>query len=404
MNFTNIENNVYPDSPENSPPPSIKESQHILPQTWDEIENLDSQLLRGIFAYGFEKPSPIQQKTIPAIINGHDIVAQAQSGTGKTASFTIGGLSRIDVTKNETQLLIISPTKELTIQTAEVVKNIGHYMENLRIQTAYGGGSYTFDTLKPHVICGCPGRLFDMICRNMINPKTIRMIVLDEADELFSEGFKTQVKSIFQSLEETAQVVLFTATMQQHMDPIIEHNMKNPIHVVIKPEEITLEGIGQYYVTVFDDIEKERIIKHIYSNASISQSIIYCNSVQRVIDLYQTLYRENYPVCCIHSNMEKHVREYTFQDFKNGKYRILISTNLTARGIDVQQVSLVMNYDIPKDIFTYLHRIGRSGRWGRKGVAINFVTQRNTDKMREIETYYKCNILPLPEDISLLLK
>jgi translation initiation factor 4A len=373
-------------------------------ETWDDLE-MDSSILRGIYAYGFEKPSPIQKKAIKPILLGKDIIAQAQSGTGKTATFSIGALSILNLEESTSQVLIISPTRELTIQTATVISNIGSLLPNLKVQTLFGGSSVdeNIEQLKNHpaVLCGCPGRVYDLIRRNKINTKTIKLMILDEADELLSQGFKEQIYNIFKYLNNDVQVALFSATLPAHLFTITDKFMRDPVKIIVKTEQLTLEGISQFYVAMEEENHKYDTLKDLYSHISLSQCIIYCNSVRRVEDLYEWMLRDGFPVCCIHSNMERHLRENAFLDFRNGKSRVLISSNVTSRGIDIQQVSTVINYDIPKDIHNYLHRIGRSGRWGRKGFGINFITRRDVHKMKEIEQYYSCEVRELPADLSI---
>jgi len=373
---------------------------------WDELDN-DPNILRGIYSYGFERPSPIQKKAIRPIILGKDIIAQAQSGTGKTGAFGIGALSIVNVLDNFTQVLILSPTKELAKQTSNVLEQIGSMMSGLRIQTIYGGSPYEDfnnfnDKNTPHIICGCAGRVYDLMRRDRITSKKIKLIILDEADEMLSNGFKEQVYNIFQYFNSNIQVALFSATLPNSIYPIINKIMRNPVKICVKSEQLTLEGISQYFVAVDDDRQKYDTLKHIYQYVSVSQCIIYCNSIKRVSDLYDAMKEDNFPVCCIHSNMDRNERDIAFKEFKSGKSRVLISYNVTARGIDIQQVSIVINFDVPKDIHTYLHRIGRSGRWGRKGVGINFITRRDIGKIKEIEQYYACEIKEMPINLNFL--
>ena len=373
--------------------------------SFDELENIDHNILRGIFGYGFEKPSPIQRKAIKPIIAGRDIIAQAQSGTGKTATFSIGALASINLKDNNTQVLVLSPTRELTTQTAKVMSSIGSMMDGLRVQTLFGGSSTEeqFGFLKktsPHIICGCPGRVHDMMRRGNISTKTIKLIILDEADEMLSQGFKEQVYNIFQYFDNNIQVALFSATLSEEIQPIINQIMRNPVKITVKAEMLTLEGISQFFVAVEDDRQKYLILKDTFSAISLSQCIIYCNSVKRVVDLYEAMCEDGFPVCCIHSNMDTKDRERSFNEFKVGSCRVLISSNVTARGIDVHQVSTVINFDIPRDVHTYLHRIGRSGRWGRKGVGINFITRRDIPKLKEFEEYYACQINEMPSNFD----
>ena len=369
---------------------------------WEDIENIDSQVLRGIYANGFEKPSPIQAQAILPIINKLDVIAQAQSGTGKTGAFTIGAISNVDVSKNDTQVIILTPTRELTLQVFGVIKNISEFVENIRIQTLYGGTSTNDDIFKlkeevPHIIVGCPGRTYDMMRRNNIVSKNIKMLVLDEADEMLSSGFKDQIYNIFSFLNKDVQLCLFSATMPRELSNLTEQFMRDPIKILVKSDMLTLEGIRQYYIALDNDHDKYMTLKDLYASISVSQCIVYCNSIKRVKELYDAMKEDNFPVTVIHSNMEREEREEAYKQFKDGKFRVLISSNVTARGIDIQQVSTVINFDVPRCIHTYLHRIGRSGRWGRKGVGINFVTQRDLRSIKNIEQHYHTDIVELPE-------
>jgi len=368
---------------------------------WEEL-NVKTTLLRGIYASGFEHPSPIQKKAILPIFLKRDVIAQAQSGTGKTACFSIGALELIDTTKNATQAMILSPTRELSIQTKKVIDDIGGMMPELRTQLMIGGTS-TEETIQqlrnvsPHIIVGCPGRIHDMLKRKRLSVKDLRILILDEADELLSVGFKDQVYNIFttRDMPHDVQVALFSATMPVELNSLTDKFMRNPVKILVKSEQLTLEGIRQYYVALDNDESKYETLKDIYSSLNVSQSIIYCNSIKRVNDLYVAMNSDNYPVCQIHSGMDKEERSKNYEDFKSGKHRVLISSNVTARGIDVQQVSTVINFDVPNCVHTYLHRIGRSGRWGRKGVGINFVTMRDMRQLKMVEQYYQTQIVEL---------
>ena len=375
--------------------------------SWDELD-IDPNILRGIYAYGYEKPSPIQRKAIRPIIAGKDIIGQAQSGTGKTATFSIGALSTIRINEPTTQVLILSPTRELTMQTAKVITSIGGMIPGLKVQSVFGGSqieeSNGFSSKNvPHIMCGCPGRVFDMIRRDKMTCRNLRLVIIDEADEMLSAGFKEQVYGIFQHFNDDIQVALFSATLPPNIFAITDRLMRDPVQICVKAEQLTLEGISQFYVAVDDDRQKYATLKHIFSYLTVSQCIIYCNSVKRVADLYDAMREDEFPVCCIHSSMDKGARESSIADFRNGKSRVLISSNVTARGIDIQQVSIVINFDVPKDVHTYLHRIGRSGRWGRKGVGINFITRRDISKLKEIEQYYSSEIREMPANLDFLV-
>ena len=367
---------------------------------WDDYE-INDDVLRGIYAYGYEKPSPIQKRAIQPLMDKKDIIAQAQSGTGKTGAFSIGVLNKINVEDFSVQAMILSPTRELSMQSMDVISKIGSYVKGLRVQLLVGGTS-TFEDIQllekntPHIIVGCPGRTFDMIKRGYVNTATINLFILDEADELLSFGFKEQIYNIFQYLTPTCQIGLFSATMPPDVTTLSNKFMRDPLSILVKSEMLTLEGISQFYIALESDSMKFTTLKDLYSTLSISQCIIYCNSVKRVEDLYEAMTEDGFSVSRIHSNMDKHDREQAYRDFKSGKNRILISSNVTARGIDIQQVSTVINFDVPKDHHTYLHRIGRSGRWGRKGTSINFVTKYDMKTLKLLEQYYNIEIKELP--------
>jgi superfamily II DNA/RNA helicase len=370
---------------------------------WNEL-NLKENLLRGIYSYGFENPSPIQKKGILPILTGKDVIAQAQSGTGKTGAFTVSMLQVIDENVNEIQGLILAPTRELAGQIHTVITQLGTFMDNLKCALFIGGRATDQDQkdleLKQHIVIGTPGRVHDLIRRRKLNTKTIKLLVLDEADEMLSSGFKEQIYNIFQFLGNNVQIALFSATLPDEIQSITEKFMREPVKILVKNESVTLEGIKQYYVALESDSQKYETLKDLFEAISVSQCIIYCNSIKRVNDLCEALMNDNFPVCCIHSGMEKEDRTKAYKEFTTGSSRVLISSNLTARGIDVQQVSTVINFDLPNDIHTYIHRIGRSGRWGRKGMGINFITRRDVRKMKEIEQYYDTQIDELPASIG----
>ncbi len=374
---------------------------------WDGFD-LPEDLLRGIYSYGYEKPSPIQQRAIKPIILRKDIIAQAQSGTGKTAAFSTGTLCLIDTKQDTTQAILLSPTRELATQTATVITALGSQMSKLKVKILVGGSSVDTDLNDlygnvPHVVVGCPGRVFDILRRGGINGRNVKIAVLDEADELLSTGFQDQVYKIFQLLKRDVQVAIFSATLPPAIYGVTQKFMRNPVKIVVKTEQLTLEGISQYYVAVEDDRSKYLTLRDLFSFITLSQCIIYANSVKRVSDLYDAMNQDGFPVCCLHSSMDKLDRDNALSSFRTGKYRVLISSNVTARGIDVQQVSVVVNFDLPRCVHTYLHRIGRSGRWGRKGVGINLITRRDAATLKEIEGYYSTQIKELPEDFNTLI-
>lgn len=365
-------------------------------KNWDDLD-LKNDILRGIYSYGFERPSDIQQKAILPIINKRDVIAQAQSGTGKTGSFSISALQRVDFSSDDCQALIIAPTRELVLQIFSVITNIGTFIENLKVKTLIGGTSVSDDIheLKnkpPQIVVGTPGRIFDMIKRRKLNIYTVKLFMLDEADEMLSVGFKDQIQTIFQYFNESVQVAIFSATMPNDIIELSDKFMINPHKIIMKAEELSLEGIEQFYIATMNDEDKYGWIKNIFNKISVAQCIIFVNDVKRVIDLTNALQKDGFPVCCIHSSLNKSQRDEILTDFRNMKYNVMISSNITARGIDIQQVNIVINFDVPNNVHTYLHRIGRGGRWGRKGTAINFVSRRDIYTMQKIEKYYQITI------------
>ena len=389
---------------------TIPEDSSYTPKEFDKWEDLEGiiseEIMRGIYAYGFDTPSLIQRKALLTIFDKKDIIAQAQSGTGKTGVFTIGVLQKVNTEVNKTQAMILAPTRELAKQIYDVITSIGSMIKNIRFHLLIGGTSTDEDahqlkTIMPHIVVGCPGRVYDMMRRNHIVSKDINLLVLDEADEMLSVGFKDQIYNIFQYLSADIQVGLFSATMPNELQSLTDKFMRNPVRILVKSEMLTLEGIKQYYVALNDDNQKYATLKDIFNIISMSQCIIYCNSIKRVMDLTDAMINDGFPVCCIHSNMDKSKRDEAYMDFKAGKHRVLISSNVTSRGIDVQQVRTVLNFDLPKCIFNYLHRIGRSGRWGRKGTAINFVTRWDIKTMKDIERHYQTIVEELPSNITI---
>ena len=407
-----IKTEPYDDPNTMTPENIIKREKAIEPiETFDDLSELiDLKIIRGVMSYGFEDPSPIQKKAIKPVLGKFDLIAQAQSGTGKTATFCIGTLGRIDFTKNETQAIVLAHTLELAQQIEHVFTNIGKYTD-LRLTTAAKSstvrdniesllGRNNPDGLLPHVVIGTPGRVLDMINKEAININTIRLLVCDEADELLSEGFMSQIKQIIGSITEQTQIALFSATMDASFFKLTEKFLRNPINILIKKENLTLEGIKQFYIDCEKNDFKFETLCDLYGLFSTCQTIIYCNHHQSVEILSQKMQEQDFKVSYIHGGMNIAEREEAMKKFRNLTTRVLISTDLLGRGIDVQQVSIVINYDIPFKSEAYIHRIGRSGRHGRTGTAINFVTNNDIKRVHDIETYYHTRILPLPSDMA----
>jgi translation initiation factor 4A len=366
--------------------------------------NLKTNLLRAIYAYGFEKPSAIQQRGIIPLSKGGDIIAQAQSGTGKTATFSIGILQKIDESKGHCQALILAPTRELAGQINKVIAALGGYMK-VKPYLCIGGQS-VFDDMNYikrgncPIIVGTPGRIYDMINRGAINTNALNILVLDEADEMLSRGFKEQIYNIFQTIPENVQVGLFSATMPLDILEISQKFLRNPTRILVKNEELTLDGIRQFYIVVEEENWKFSTLCDLYEKMNISQSIVYCNKKEKVNDLAKGMAENDFEVAHMHGGMTQEERNSVMSEFRTGTSRVLITTDLLARGIDVQGVSLVVNYDIPHIKENYIHRIGRSGRYGRKGVAINFVSPGESDTLEQIESFYSTTIAELPQDFE----
>ena len=370
-------------------------------ETFDEL-NLKSELLRGIYGYGFEKPSAIQQKAILPIIKQRDVIAQAQSGTGKTAAFAIGSLQLVDATKDEIQCLVLSPTRELAQQTSIVYQFLGECLK-VKVTLLIGGTKVGADLDKlregPQVLVGSPGRVLDLIRRKQISLAYLQTFILDEADEMLSKGFIDNIKEIISLIPTTTKILLFSATMPKEIVEITTKFMKDPAKILVKNEELTLEGIKQYYVYLKKE-DKLDVLLQIYRGIEIAQAIIYCNSRKSVDFVSEELKKKGHMVSSIHGDLKQYERDQVMRDFRNGATRVLITTDLLARGIDVYQVSLVINYELPREKETYIHRIGRSGRFGRKGNAINFVTPAEKDELDIIQKFYNTTIEALPSDLS----
>ena len=388
------------------------ENEMVVESNWDEViptfdeMNLREDLLRGIYAYGFEKPSAIQQRGIKPILLGKDTIAQAQSGTGKTATFAISSLQTIDINVRECQALILSPTRELASQTQKVIVALGDYM-NAKVHACVGGTAVREDIRSlqegVHIVVGTPGRCYDMINRRALRMESVKLFVLDEADEMLSRGFKDQIYEVFKFLPERVQVALFSATMPLEVLDVTQRFMRDPIRILVKRDELTLEGIKQLYISVEREEWKLDTLCDLYETLTITQAIIYCNTRRKVDWLTEKMQSRDFTVSAMHGDMDQRERDLIMREFRSGSSRVLITTDLLARGIDVQQVSLVINYDLPTNRENYIHRIGRSGRFGRKGVSINFLTEGDVRYLRDIEQFYHTQIQEMPMNVADLI-
>eukprot|EP00882_Tetradesmus_deserticola_P000191 GHRQ01000215.1.p2 GENE.GHRQ01000215.1~~GHRQ01000215.1.p2 ORF type:complete len:414 (+),score=196.49 GHRQ01000215.1:449-1690(+) len=374
-------------------------------ESFDQM-GLHENLLRGIYAYGFEKPSAIQQKGIVPFTKNLDVIQQAQSGTGKTATFCAGILNNLDYNLLECQGLVLAPTRELAQQIEKVMRALGDYLQ-VKCHACVGGTSVREDarilSAGVHVVVGTPGRVFDMLRRRCLRADSIKMFVLDEADEMLSRGFKDQIYDIFQLLPPKLQVGVFSATLPPEALEITRKFMNKPVRILVKRDELTLEGIKQFYVNVEKEDWKLDTLCDLYETLAITQSVIFANTRRKVDWLTDKMRERDHTVSATHGDMDQNTRDVIMREFRSGSSRVLITTDLLARGIDVQQVSLVINYDLPTQPENYLHRIGRSGRFGRKGVAINFVTQDDERMLQDIQRFYNTVIEELPSNVADLI-
>jgi len=374
-------------------------------QTFDSM-GLKDPLLRGIYAYGFEKPSAIQQRAIKPILEGRDVIAQSQSGTGKTTIFCVGVLQTINTKSKESQALVLSPTRELAEQSRNVMLAFGDYM-NVICHACIGGKSLGEDMrvlqAGVQIVSGTPGRVYDMIRRRCLKTKSIKMLVIDEADEMLGRGFKEQLYDIYRYLPPHTQVVLVSATMPHDVLEMTTKFMNDPVRILVKRDELTLEGIKQFFVAVEKEEWKFDTLCDLYDILTITQAVIFCNTKIKVDWLTQKMREANFTVSSMHGDMPQKERDQIMSDFRGGKSRVLIATDVWGRGLDVQQVSLVINYDLPNSRELYIHRIGRSGRFGRKGVAINFVKNDDIRILRDIEQFYGTQIDEMPMNVADLI-
>lgn len=400
------ENEEKGENDENEEKEEKEEKPMANKKSFDHL-GLDDEVLRGIYAYGFETPSPIQEKAIGPMVEGKDVIAQSQSGTGKTGAFTIGVLQRILKTNKEGIAIILSPTRDLSDQIATVIDQIASHT-GIRYVKCIGGNNWK-DNVKllrqrHNIIIGTPGRVYDMLQRGEIRGADISMFVLDEADEMLDvRGFRDSVYDILQLINPETQICLFSATMPNAVLELTQKFMRDPMTILVKAEQLTLEGIRQYYIAVEREEWKIGVICDLYRSISITSCVIFCNSKRKVDWIVNEMRKEDFTVEGMHGAMLPVDRVNTLRQFRRGDFKILVTTDLLARGIDVQQVSIVINYDLPTDLENYLHRIGRSGRYGRKGLAINFVRDEDMQLLKDIERFYDIYIEELPSNIEELI-
>lgn len=379
--------------------------------------NLKEDLLAGIYTFGFEYPSYVQSVGIEPITSGKDCIIQSQSGTGKTGAYVIGILQQLNLNLTYPQAIIIVPTRELVKQVYNVIRGISSKMD-CNLMYLIGGTKVSndinsFKKNKPHVIISTPGRLYDLLLKNIINTDYIKTLILDEADELLAGSFKEQIYEIFTHINNRTdmQVVLVSATIPDEVLSLSDKFLNDPIRVLVKTEDLTLEGIKQYVVYYDSNTTPENrrlhitnkfsTLMYVLDNIAFSQTVIYVNTRKTCEGLANLLYKNGYISSVIHSELTQKERNKAMSEFKHGSTRILLTTDLLSRGIDIQQISMVINYEMPESNEVYLHRSGRSGRFGRKGVCINFVYYMNVDIIKNLEEYFCTLILELPDKLEI---
>eukprot|EP01063_Lacrimia_lanifica_P020059 TRINITY_DN27413_c0_g1_i1.p1 TRINITY_DN27413_c0_g1~~TRINITY_DN27413_c0_g1_i1.p1 ORF type:complete len:403 (+),score=177.15 TRINITY_DN27413_c0_g1_i1:56-1264(+) len=365
-----------------------------------EDMGLSDDMMRGMATYGFEKPSAVQQRALLPILGGRDVIAQAQTGTGKTAMFCIGALELVDRSINATQSLILSPTRELAEQSKAQCMALGDFM-NISVHAVIGGKSLAEDIRRldagVQIVSGTPGRVYDMIKRSNLQTRNIKVLILDEADTMLSKGFKQQIYDIYRHLPAT-QVILVSMSLPAEVLEMTTNFMVNPVRILVKRDELSLRGIRQYFVDVEKEEWKFATLCDLYDSLTITQAVIFCNTREKVDQLRLQMQKEQFTVLSMHAGMPQAERDTVMKSFRDGKGRVLITTDIFSRGLDIKQVTLVMNYDLPSQSReTYLHRIGRAGRFGRNGVAISLVTKEEISVLRDIEQFYSTQIEELPD-------
>jgi len=380
-----------------------KKTSDVTDTKGNEFEDfcLRRELLMGIFEKGWEKPSPIQEASIPIALSGRDVLARAKNGTGKTGAYTIPVLERLDTSKDKIQAMVMVPTRELALQTSQICIELSKHM-GARVMVTTGGTNLKDDIMriyeKVHVIIATPGRILDLMEKGVAEMDQCKMLVLDEADKLLSQDFKGMLDKVINFLPKDRQILLYSATFPLTVEQFMRKHLNNAYEINLM-EELTLKGVTQYYAFV-QERQKVHCLNTLFSKLQINQSIIFCNSTQRVELLAKKITELGYSCYYIHAKMAQAHRNRVFHDFRNGSCRNLVCSDLFTRGIDIQAVNVVINFDFPKMAETYLHRIGRSGRFGHLGIAINLITYEDRYALHRIEQELGTEIKPIPKMID----
>lgn len=357
--------------------------------------SLSEEVRRGIAEMGFEEATPIQSRSIPIILQGRDLIGQAQTGTGKTCAFGIPAIEMIDPDIEGAQVLVLCPTRELAIQICEELKTVSKYKEGIRVLPVYGGQSIERQIMslkkRPQIIIGTPGRVMDHLRRHTLKLENLKMIVLDEADEMLDMGFREDIDIILGKVPEERQTVLFSATMSKAILDLTKKYQKDPVEVRIAHKELTVPSIEQFYLEV-NEFSKLEILSRLIDVNNIKLSLVFCNTKKRVDELASNMQARGYSAEGLHGDMKQEQRDRVMSKFRKGQIDILIATDVAARGIDVEDVDAVFNYDLPNDEEYYVHRVGRTGRAGRSGKAFTFVSGREIYKLKDIQRFTNSTI------------
>jgi ATP-dependent RNA helicase DeaD len=357
--------------------------------------NLTEEVQKAIAEMGFEEATPIQSQSIPHIMSKRDVIGQAQTGTGKTCAFGIPAIEMLEPEVEGIQVLVLCPTRELAIQTSEELKNVSKYKNGVKILPVYGGQPIDRQIIalrkRPQIIIGTPGRIMDHMRRNTLKLSTLKMIVLDEADEMLNMGFREDIDIILEKVPEEKQTIFFSATMPREILDLTRKYQHDPIHIKATHKELTVPSIEQFYLEVSESSKLEVLSRLIDTN-NVKLSLVFCNTKKRVDELASSLQSRGYTAEALHGDLRQEQRDKVMSKFRNGYIDVLIATDVAARGIDVDDVEAVFNYDIPNDEEYYVHRIGRTGRAGRAGKSFTFVVGRDIYKLRDIQRYTKSNI------------
>ncbi|XP_047981179.1 DEAD-box ATP-dependent RNA helicase 6-like [Salvia hispanica] len=386
------------------PPPDTRyRTEDVTATKGNEFEDyfLKRELLMGIYEKGFERPSPVQEESIPIALTGSDILARAKNGTGKTAAFCIPALEKIDQDKNCIQAVILVPTRELALQTSQVCKELGKHLQ-IEVMATTGGTSLKDDIMRlyqpVHLLVGTPGRILDLSRKGVCHLDECNMLIMDEADKLLSPEFQPSIEELISFLPTNRQILMFSATFPVTVKNFKDRYLRRP-YIINLMDELTLKGITQFYAFV-EERQKVHCLNTLFSKLQINQSIIFCNSVNRVELLAKKITELGYSCFYIHAKMLQDHRNRVFHDFRNGACRNLVCTDLFTRGIDIQAVNVVINFDFPKNSETYLHRVGRSGRFGHLGLAVNLITYEDRFNLYRIEQELGTEIKQIPPHID----